>query len=129
MTRDQALRLASYYLDGHPADNPLVAPLQADLAGLPPLLVQAGTGDPLLPDARRLADTAASTASTSPWSSTPSAPTSSISSTRSFPRLPTPSRRSAPSPATDPRRVRTRLRLTPAPYLLHSPSPSSSRPS
>jgi acetyl esterase/lipase len=56
MTRDQALRLAEHYLDGHPADDPLVAPLQADLTGLPPLLVQAGTGDPLLPDARRLAE-------------------------------------------------------------------------
>ena len=56
MTRDQALRLAGYYLDGHPADDPLVAPLQADLTGLPPLLVQAGTGDPLLPDARRLTE-------------------------------------------------------------------------
>jgi acetyl esterase/lipase len=58
MTVDQAHRLAAYYLDGHPVDDPLLAPLEADLTGLPPLLVQAGTGDPLLDDARRLAERA-----------------------------------------------------------------------
>jgi len=47
------------YLAGHPADDPLVNPLAADLAGLPPLLIQAATGDPLLEEARELADHAA----------------------------------------------------------------------
>jgi acetyl esterase/lipase len=44
------------YLAGHPADDPLVSPLSADLAGLPPMLIQAATGDPLLDEARELAD-------------------------------------------------------------------------
>jgi len=44
------------YLAGHPADDPLVSPLTADLTGLPPMLVQAATGDPLLDEARELTD-------------------------------------------------------------------------
>ena len=44
------------YLAGHPADDPLVSPLTADLAGLPSMLVQAATGDPLLDEARELTD-------------------------------------------------------------------------
>jgi acetyl esterase/lipase len=47
---------AGLYLGGHPADDPLVSPLSADLAGLPPMLIQAATGDPLLGEARQLAD-------------------------------------------------------------------------
>jgi epsilon-lactone hydrolase len=47
---------AGLYLGGHPADDPLVSPLSADLAGLPPMLIQAATGDPLLGEARELAD-------------------------------------------------------------------------
>ena len=43
------------YLAGHPADDPLVNPLAADLTGLPAMLVQAATGDPLLDEARELA--------------------------------------------------------------------------
>jgi epsilon-lactone hydrolase len=46
---------ADAYLAGHPADDPLVAPLRADLSGLPPLLVQAATGDRWLADAKALA--------------------------------------------------------------------------
>jgi acetyl esterase/lipase len=46
------------YLAGHPADDPLVAPLRADLSGLPPLLVQAATGDNWLADSKALADRA-----------------------------------------------------------------------
>jgi monoterpene epsilon-lactone hydrolase len=45
---------ASVYLAGHPADDPVLCPLEADLAGFPPLLVQAATGDPLLDEARDL---------------------------------------------------------------------------
>jgi acetyl esterase/lipase len=44
------------YLAGHPADDPLVNPLSADLTGLPPMLIQAATGDPLLGEARELAE-------------------------------------------------------------------------
>jgi monoterpene epsilon-lactone hydrolase len=54
----QARRFAAAYLDGHDPDDPRVSPLTADLSGLPPLLVQAGTGDPLVEDARRLVERA-----------------------------------------------------------------------
>ena len=47
-----------HYLAGHPADDPVVCPLNADLTGLPPMLVQAATGDPVLNDATRLVDRA-----------------------------------------------------------------------
>jgi len=46
------------YLDGHPVEDPVVNPLVADLSGLPPMLVQAATGDLILPDARVLVDRA-----------------------------------------------------------------------
>lgn len=52
---EQLRRFAAMYLSGHPIDDPLVDPLHADLSGLPPLLIQSGTGDPLLQDAQRLA--------------------------------------------------------------------------
>jgi acetyl esterase/lipase len=51
-------RLGALYLAGHPADDPVVAPLDADLAVLPPLLVQAGTGDTIVAQARALAQRA-----------------------------------------------------------------------
>ena len=51
-------RGADAYLAGHPVDDPVVNPLAADLTGLPPLLIQAGTGDFALPQARALADRA-----------------------------------------------------------------------
>jgi epsilon-lactone hydrolase len=44
------------YLGAHPADDPVVNPLTADLTGLPPLLIQAATGDDRLADANALAD-------------------------------------------------------------------------
>jgi monoterpene epsilon-lactone hydrolase len=46
------------YLAGHPADDPLVSPLHADLTGLPPLLIQVGERDAFIRDARELADRA-----------------------------------------------------------------------
>jgi acetyl esterase/lipase len=47
--------LAMAYLAGTDPANPLVSPLRADLAGLPPLLVQVGSAETLLDDAVRLA--------------------------------------------------------------------------
>ena len=50
--------LASAYLAGADPANPLVSPLDADLAGLPPLLVQVGSAETLLDDAVRIAQRA-----------------------------------------------------------------------
>jgi acetyl esterase/lipase len=52
---------ANDYLDGTGTDpaDPLVSPIFADLTGLPPLLVQAGSHEVLLDDATRLATRAA----------------------------------------------------------------------
>jgi acetyl esterase/lipase len=49
-------RYAAGYLGAHPADDPIASPLGADLGGLPPLLIQAATGDDRLADANALAD-------------------------------------------------------------------------
>ncbi|HEY6494021.1 MAG TPA: alpha/beta hydrolase [Trebonia sp.] len=51
-------RAADYLAGADPAD-PLVSPLFADLSGLPPLLIQAGSHEVLLDDATRLAAKAA----------------------------------------------------------------------
>jgi epsilon-lactone hydrolase len=56
VTPEQTAQFAELYLSGHPADDPLVNPLAADLSGLPSLLVQAGTGDNLVGDARLLVE-------------------------------------------------------------------------
>ncbi len=48
-------RCVDAYLGGHPSDDPIVDPLAADLGGLPPLLIQAATGDARLVDAKALA--------------------------------------------------------------------------
>lgn len=51
------LRLwASLYTAGSDPADPLISPVNADLAGLPPLLVQVGTAEVLLSDAERLAE-------------------------------------------------------------------------
>ncbi len=52
---DTAQRLAQAYLAGHPADDPLLNSLQADLDGLPPLLIHAASGDAVLQEAQLLA--------------------------------------------------------------------------
>ena len=52
---DLVRRFVDAYLAGHPADDPLVSPLTADLSGLPPLLIQAATGDPYCPESQALA--------------------------------------------------------------------------
>ena len=49
-------RLSGFYVAGQDRRHPLLSPaVTADLAGLPPLLVQVGTNEVLLDDARRLA--------------------------------------------------------------------------
>jgi acetyl esterase/lipase len=53
---DQLRGFAEAYLAGHPADDPLLDPLGADLTGLPPMLIQGGTGDVIVEDAHRLAE-------------------------------------------------------------------------
>jgi epsilon-lactone hydrolase len=52
-------QFASDYLAGADPKTPLASPLFAQLAGLPPLLVQVGTADLLLSDSERLAAAAA----------------------------------------------------------------------
>src|SRR6202034_2055703 len=47
------------YTSGQNAALPLISPLFADLSGLPPLIIQAGTDEVLLDDALRLAARAA----------------------------------------------------------------------
>jgi monoterpene epsilon-lactone hydrolase len=49
-------RFTQAYLAGHPVDDPVVSPLAADLTGMPPMLVQAATGDMLLTHAHRLSE-------------------------------------------------------------------------
>ena len=56
--RDLLHRFATAYLGGLAPDDPAVCVTDADLTGLPPLLIQAGTGDGLLSDATALADQA-----------------------------------------------------------------------
>ncbi|HMG42724.1 MAG TPA: alpha/beta hydrolase fold domain-containing protein [Acidimicrobiales bacterium] len=60
LSLEQLRSFAVSYLDGHPADDPVISPLNADLTGMPPLLIQGGTGDVLVVDAHRLADHAKS---------------------------------------------------------------------
>ena len=50
--------MADAYLGDLDRRTPTASPLYADLAGLPPLLVQVATGELLADDARRLADRA-----------------------------------------------------------------------
>jgi acetyl esterase/lipase len=52
---DMAHRLAQAYLAGQPADDPLLDPLHTPLAGLPPLLIHAASGDGVLQEAQLLA--------------------------------------------------------------------------
>jgi monoterpene epsilon-lactone hydrolase len=56
--REAALSMAAAYLAGQDPRTPLASPIYADLRGLPPLLIQVGTAETLLDDARRLADRA-----------------------------------------------------------------------
>ena len=51
-------RTVEAYLAGHPLDDPVVSSLLADLSGLPPMMIQAATGDQFRPEAQRLAERA-----------------------------------------------------------------------
>jgi epsilon-lactone hydrolase len=52
------LPLIDGYLGGHPMDDPLLNPLEQDLSGLPPMLIQGATGDPQREDAHQLTERA-----------------------------------------------------------------------
>ena len=54
----QLKEFATLYLGDADPRTPLASPLYADLSGLPPLLIQAGTAEILLDDATRLAERA-----------------------------------------------------------------------
>jgi acetyl esterase/lipase len=56
--KDGLVQMAGAYLAGKDPRTPLAAPLYADLAGLPPLLIQVGTSETLLDDSTRLAERA-----------------------------------------------------------------------
>jgi acetyl esterase/lipase len=57
MVEAKGLRwMAGLYLNGASPRTPLAAPLHADMAGLPPVLVQVGTAEVLLDDATRIAE-------------------------------------------------------------------------
>jgi epsilon-lactone hydrolase len=56
--KDSLVQLATFYLGGKDPRTPLAAPLYADLSGLPPLLILAGTWETLLDDASRIAERA-----------------------------------------------------------------------
>jgi epsilon-lactone hydrolase len=52
---EMAKRLARAYLGDQPADDPVLDPLHTSLDGLPPLLIQAASGDAVLQEAQLLA--------------------------------------------------------------------------
>jgi monoterpene epsilon-lactone hydrolase len=56
LTRPWLRQCAEAYLGGQDAREPLVSPVLADLHGLPPTLIQVGSDELLLGDARRLHD-------------------------------------------------------------------------
>jgi acetyl esterase/lipase len=58
VTQDLLARTAEAYLAGADPTTPTASPLFADLAGLPPLLVQVGSAETLLDDSRRFAERA-----------------------------------------------------------------------
>ena len=60
VTKEGIVGFAKMYLDGQDPKSPLASPIYADLAGLPPILIQVGTAETLLDDSRRLADAARS---------------------------------------------------------------------
>jgi len=59
LNREGLLAMAGVYLNGAAAESPLASPVNGDLTGLPPLLIQVGSAEVLLDDAVRLAERAA----------------------------------------------------------------------
>jgi epsilon-lactone hydrolase len=55
-SRDLLLEMRQYYLGAQDPHSPLTSPLFADVSGLPPLLVYAGSNELLLDDAVQLAE-------------------------------------------------------------------------
>jgi monoterpene epsilon-lactone hydrolase len=60
LQRDMLLEMARNYLGNADPRTPLASPIHADLAGLPPLLIQVGTAEVLYDDATRLTERAES---------------------------------------------------------------------
>mgnify|MGYP001191320417 CR=1 FL=1 len=56
--KDTLDEMARMYLDGADASQPLASPINGDLRGLPPLLIQVGTAETLYDDSVRLAERA-----------------------------------------------------------------------
>ena len=56
--KDGLVQMATQYLNGADPRTPLAAPLYADLAGLPPMLIQVGTAETLYDDSTRLVEKA-----------------------------------------------------------------------
>ncbi|MGB7738490.1 MAG: alpha/beta hydrolase [Steroidobacteraceae bacterium] len=54
LSRAWTAECARLYLGGRDSNDPLASPINGDLRGLPPMLVQVGQDELLLPDARRL---------------------------------------------------------------------------
>jgi monoterpene epsilon-lactone hydrolase len=60
VAKERIVRMAGIYLAGKSAQAPLASPIHADLRGLPPLLIQVGSIETLLDDAKALAERAES---------------------------------------------------------------------
>ncbi len=58
VSRDGTLVMAEAYLQGSDARDPRASPIHADFTGLPPLLIEVGTREILLDDAKRVAERA-----------------------------------------------------------------------
>ena len=58
LTRDGILAIAKIYMSGKNPKAPLASPINADLSGLPPLLLQVGSIETLLDDTNELANRA-----------------------------------------------------------------------
>jgi monoterpene epsilon-lactone hydrolase len=58
LTRESVQMMADTYLQGADAKQPTASPVLADFRGFPPLLLQVGTRERLLPDSQRVAERA-----------------------------------------------------------------------
>jgi len=58
LTRESVQMMADTYLQGADAKRPTASPVHADFSGFPPLLLQVGTRERLLPDSLRVAERA-----------------------------------------------------------------------